>query len=129
MYCLGDGRKLTFSPRASRSRSRWRSLSRSSATDFMRLDKVSVTRNGIAKVSTVAIAATAANNAAKVRGLLRLLVIKSSMACLSKVKIDHFLHDEDARTHPGGAAGQHHAALRGRPQQRDVIRTAKVHQY
>src|SRR5437764_1083197 len=56
MYCLGDLRSATFSPRARRSRSRWRSFSRSSATDFMRLDKPSVASSGIASVSTVAIA-------------------------------------------------------------------------
>ena len=61
MYCLGDCRSATFSfsPRASRSRSRWRIFSRSSATDFMRLSSTFGDSTGIASVSTVATAATA----------------------------------------------------------------------
>ena len=60
MNCLGDCRSDTFSPRASRSRSRWRIFSRSIATDFMRLGSGSEASSGIAMVSTVAIAATPA---------------------------------------------------------------------
>ena len=65
MYCFGDCRSETFSfsPRASRSRSRWRIFSRSSATDFMRLSSTSGDSTGMASVSTVAIAATAASSA------------------------------------------------------------------
>ena len=57
MYCLGDWRSETRSrsPRARRSRSRWRILSRSSATDFMRDWSLSVDSSGMASVSTVAI--------------------------------------------------------------------------
>jgi len=65
--------------RFSRSRSRWRIFSRSIATAFMRLPSESVASSGIAKVSTVAIAATAANTIAAVRGL-RLSIRKSIMA-------------------------------------------------
>ena len=69
MYCLGDCRSATFSPRASRSRSRWRIFSRSSATAFMRLPSVSVASSGIASVSTVAIAAIAANTSGQDAGV------------------------------------------------------------
>ena len=62
MYCLGDCRNCALLPSARRSRSRWRIFSRSSATAFIRLSRVSVTRYGIAKVSTVAIAAMPAKN-------------------------------------------------------------------
>src|SRR3954451_11890905 len=128
MYCFGDCRRLTFSPRAIRSRSRWRSFSRSSATDFMRLPSVSVASNGMAIVITVATAPTAANTAAMTRVLVMLSVITSSMAFWSEVEIDHFFHDEDAGRHPGRAADQHRAALRLGPQQRDVVRAAEVDQ-
>ena len=65
MYCFGDCRSETFSfsPRASRSRSRWRIFSRSSATDFMRLSSTLGDSSGMASVSTVATAATAASSA------------------------------------------------------------------
>ena len=62
MYCLGDVRSVTLSPRASRSRSRCLILSRSIATDFMRFCRLSAASSGMASVSTVAMAATAANS-------------------------------------------------------------------
>src|SRR5262249_3920739 len=70
MYCLGVRRSATFSPRAIRSRSRWRIFSRSTATAFMRLPSASLARSGIASVSTVAIAAIAANTIAMLRGFV-----------------------------------------------------------
>ena len=69
MYCFGDCRSDTFSPRASRSRSRWRIFSRSIATDFMRLSRQSVASSGIASVSTVATAAMAAKIIASSAGV------------------------------------------------------------
>ncbi len=80
MYCLGERRNATFSPRESRSRSRWRICSRSSATDFIRWHSESVTKSGMASVITVAIAATAANNIASRRGLETASIRISNMA-------------------------------------------------
>src|SRR5438067_1883839 len=98
MYCFGDWRSETFSfsPRASRSRSRWRIFSRSSATDFMRLSSTSGASTGMASVSTVATAATAASSA--VSCLTPMLCIESisvqSIGCCSKVEVDHLLLDD-----------------------------------
>src|SRR5437016_941289 len=105
MYCFGVLRSVTLSPRASRSRSRWRIFSRSVATDFMRRERVSVARSGIASVSTVAIAAIAANTAASIRGLftcsIRISIIGGRPL---EIEVDHLAHDHHARTHPEGAA-------------------------
>ena len=87
MYCLGERRSAIFSPRASRSRSRWRICSRSSATDFIRLESVSVASSGMASVSTVAIAATAENTIASRRGLETASIRMSSMASHQKSKL------------------------------------------
>src|SRR6478735_1917996 len=104
MYCFGDDRSETFSfsPRASRSRSRWRIFSRSSATDFMRLSSTLGDSTGMASVSTVATAATAANKA--VSCLTPIPYSQSisvqSMRYFSEVEVDHFLHHENADAHP-----------------------------
>src|SRR2546429_5363979 len=126
MYCLGDRRKLIFSPRASRSRSRWRIFSRSMATDFMRLPNVSVAISGMAKVSTVATAATAANNIAMKRASITCDINRSSMSAPSKIEIDHFPHHEDADRHPYPASDYHELTGRMRPQKLDVLRTCDV---
>src|SRR5262245_60303312 len=110
MYGLGVRRSTTFSPRASRSRSRWRIFSRSTATDFMRLDSASVTSSGMASVITVATAPMAANTIARKRGSLSFWIRRSIMARTSEVEVDHLAHDEDADRHPDGATEQHRAA-------------------
>src|SRR3954447_21403393 len=132
MYCFGDWRSETFSfsPRASRSRSRWRIFSRSSATDFIRLSSTFGESTGIASVSTVATAATAASSA--VSCLTPMLYIDSisvqSMRCYSEVEVDHLLHHEDAHAHPHGASRHHEAAEVRRPKQFDVIRAGEPDQ-
>src|SRR5262249_29307817 len=103
------------SPRASRSRSRWRIFSRSSATDFMRLPSVSGDSSGIASVITVAIAATLVNSMARNLVSCIFWMIRSIMTPRSEVEVDHLLHDENADAHPHGAAGHHHAAEVGLP--------------
>ena len=60
MYIFGDWRSETLLFCTSLSRSRCRIFSRSNATAFMRFDRLSVDRSGMAKVSTVAPVATAA---------------------------------------------------------------------
>src|SRR5580704_7805443 len=130
MYCLGELRRLTFSPRASRSRSRWRIFSRSSATDFIRLLSTSGASTGMASVSTVATAATAASSA--VSCLTPMPYIDSisveSIGCCSKVEVDHLLHHEDADAHPHGASRDHHVAGVRRPKQFYVIRAGEPDQ-
>ena len=79
MYCLGAVRRLTFSLRIIRSRSRWRIFSRSSATAFMRLSSVSPASSGMASVRTVAIAATAANTIVRKRVSCSLSMRSSNM--------------------------------------------------
>src|SRR5262245_21116864 len=116
MYCLGVRRNVTLSaPRASRSRSRWRIFSRSSATDLMRLLKVSGASSGIARVSTVAIAPIAANTIARKRVSLSFSINRSSMAPASEIEVDHLAHDENADRHPGGGAHEHHPPHRMGP--------------
>src|SRR6185436_5382849 len=128
MYCFGDWRSETFSfsPRASRSRSRWRIFSRSSATDFMRLLSVSGDSSGMASVSTVATAATLASIMAMNLASCILAMRRSSMTPRSKIEVDHLLHHKDADRHPCGAAGHHHAAEVGHPKQFDVVRAGDI---
>src|ERR1043166_3154567 len=127
MYCLGDRRSATFSPRAMRSRSRWRIFSRSRATAFMRLPSESVASSGMASVNTVATAAIAAKSIASVRVSPILFIIRSnSMARPSEVEIDHFAHDEDAHRHPDRGAGEHRPSGRMRPKKLDVLRAGQV---
>src|SRR5262245_66625874 len=125
MYCLGDLRNATFSPRAKRSRSRWRIFSRSSATAFIRLFSESVASSGMASVSTVAIAATAANTVVITRGFWTLSIRMSSMA-VSEIEVDHSAHHEHAHRHPDAAQGQHEAAGRRGPQAPEVWRAGEV---
>ena len=104
MYCFGDCRSETFSfsPRASRSRSRWRIFSRSSATDFMRLSSTSGDSSGMASVSTVATAATAAQQRGDLLGAHAEHQIEEleNMVLAQKSKLIILLHDEDADAHP-----------------------------
>src|SRR3954464_10299803 len=125
MYCFGDERSETFSfsPRARRSRSRWRIFSRSSATDFIRLLSTSGASTGMANVNTVATAATAASSA--VSCLTPMLYIEStsvhSIGCYSEVEVDHLLHHEHAHAHPHGASRHHESTHVRRPKQFDVV--------
>src|SRR5437868_4109384 len=120
MYSLGDVRSATFSPRARRSRSRCRIFSRSIATVFIRLSRLSPANSGMVSVSTVANAATAANSIAMKRGSCSLEIRRSIMAG-SKIEIDHLAHHQDADQHPHGAAREHQATGRMRPQELDVV--------
>src|SRR5262249_51958629 len=146
MYCLGERRSVTFSPRAMRSRSRWRIFSRSSDTAFMRRPRLSPATSGMAKVNTVAPAAMAAKIIASRRVSCSLSIRKSSIArilvgaypypktgthfwgacAVSEVEVDHLLHHHHADEHPRRAAGEHHAAERGGPQKLDVGRAGDV---
>jgi len=82
MYCLGERRSETFGPATKRSRSRWRIFSRSSATAFMRRPRLSPANSGMASVSTVAAAATAAKNIARNRESAIFSIRNSIMAAL-----------------------------------------------
>src|SRR4051794_87072 len=94
-----------------RSRSRWRILSRSSATAFMRLPSGSANTKGMASVKTVAAAASAAKMIVRVWTLIE-FSMRSSMDRGLKVEVDHFFHHHHAREHPEGGGGEHHAAER-----------------
>src|ERR1700687_6348887 len=123
MYWRGDWRKLTLSPRTIRSRSRWRIFSRSIATAFIRWLKLSFASKGIASVSTVAPAATAARTITRNRGSRSFSSRRPIMMMNSKVEVDHFAHDEETERHPYGAAHEHEASELLRPKQADVVGT------
>src|SRR5262249_14224388 len=118
MYCFGDCRSVALLPWASRSRSRWRIFSRSSATARMRLSSVSVTRYGMGSVMKVAIAAMPAKNIVITCGSSD--VRSPNMPRPSEVEVDHLAHHHDADEHPGAAAAEHDAAHRFGPKQLDV---------
>src|SRR4051794_31164680 len=139
MYCLGETRRDTRSPRAIRSRSRWRIFSRSSATDFIRLPRLSPAKSGIASVMTVAMAAMAANTAAIILGSCSFSIRNSTTTCdlqsvrtrilrreSSEIEIDHLLHHHHADQHPAGGASHQETSGRMRPQQLDVVRARDV---
>src|SRR5262245_55598054 len=127
MYSLGDVRSATFSPRARRSRSRCRIFSRSSATVFIRFSRLSPASSGMASVSTVAKAATAANSIAMKRGSCSLVMRRSIMAG-SEIEIDHLAHHQDADRHPDEAAREQHPAGGMRPQELDVVGRGQIHE-
>src|SRR6267154_1747283 len=126
MYWRGDCRKLTLSPRTIRSRSRWRIFSRSIATVFIRWLKLSFASKGIASVSTVAPAATAARTMTRNRGSCSFSSRKPIMMMNSKVEVDHFAHDEETNRHPCRRGHEHEATELLRPKQTDVIGTRQV---
>src|SRR5579859_6250261 len=120
MYMRGDCRSETL-PCARRSRSRCRIFSRSSATAFMRLFSVSGTSSGMASVSTVAPAATAANTMVRTCGSSSCCKMEPIAAAL-EIEVDHLAHHQNADAHPGRAAGQHHAAELLGPKERSEER-------
>src|ERR1039458_138419 len=140
MDCFVEGRRLTFCCTcAMRSRSRARIFSRSTATAFMRLPSESASSMGIVKVKTVAIAAMAALTIVSVLTLIE-SIRKSSIGILHpyeahgffrkpvstfqdhalEIEIYHILHHHHAHRHPQDGSGEHHAAERLGPQERDV---------
>src|SRR6266550_893874 len=127
MYRFGDCRNEILSPRASRSRSRWRIFSRSRATAFIRLDRLSVASRGMASVSTVAVAATAANSIVRKRGSCRRAMSWSIMVTGSlEVEVDHFTHYDYPDRHPDERSNHHQLSKRLRPKKLDVGRGSEV---
>src|SRR5262245_45557524 len=106
MYCLGERRRETFWPALRRSRSRWRIFSRSIATAFMRLPRLSPANSGMASVITVDAAAMAANSIARNRVSAIFSIRKSIMTRALEIEVDHLLHHEHADRHPHRAAHQ-----------------------
>src|SRR5579885_2931807 len=124
MYCFGDWRSATFCfSWFMRSRSRWRIFSRSTATERIRFCNGSANTSGIAKVSTVAAAATAASTIVCVWVLIA-FSSRLSMAAAgfrSEIEVDHLLHHQHAARHPEGGGRQHQVAERVGEEQGDVV--------
>src|SRR5581483_4108421 len=85
----------------------------------------SFTSSGIASVSTVAAAATAAKSMARSVGSCSLSMRKSTMA-RSEIEVDHLAHHQDADRHPKSRGGEHDFAELLRPKQRDVIGARQI---
>ena len=99
MYCLGERRSDTFSPRAIRSRSRWRIFSRSSATDFMRLASESVASSGIAKRDHGRDRRHGGEHHRQHAGVCQVFgdQVDHGVALFAlEIEVDHFAHDHDA---------------------------------
>jgi len=120
---------MIFSPRASRSRWRWRSCF---ALQCHRLHSLGQQvgrqqRHGQREHGCYR-GYRGGNAIASRRGLETASITRSKHGITSEIKVDHLAHDHHAHEHPSGGSRQHHAAKRLGPKQLDILRVGDVDQ-